>query len=258
MRFENVFFISYPKSHLSNLIKMPKNTFTFKQFTINQEYCAMKVCTDACILGASTTVENVKNILDIGTGTGLLALMLAQKSDAKIDAVEIDESAYNQALGNVSESKFREKIRIYHQDIRAYSASEKQYDLIISNPPFYQKSLQSPDNQANKALHAVELSLEELISSVARLLKSDGRFVVLLPPYEVEKLIDLARKKALYLSKKILIQHDESKPVFRIIATFINTQTTDYQEDSLLIHEKNSKSYSEKFTNLLKDYYVIF
>jgi tRNA1Val (adenine37-N6)-methyltransferase len=236
---------------------MPKNSFTFKQFTIHQDRCAMKVCTDACILGASTDVENVKNVLDIGTGTGLLALMLAQRIDAKIDAVEIEENACSQAISNVSESKFKDKITIYHQDIKSYF-SPNDYDLIISNPPFYQKSLKSPDSQTNKALHAVELTFDELIESVIRLLKPDGRFVVLLPPFEVEKLIDIAQKKELYLSKKILIRHDESMPIFRIIATFRNLQIPDYQEETLVIHEKNSKTYSENFRALLQNYYLIF
>jgi tRNA1Val (adenine37-N6)-methyltransferase len=236
---------------------MPKNSFTFKHFTIHQDRCAMKVCTDACILGASTDVENVKNILDIGTGTGLLALMLAQRSNAQIDAVEIEKSAYSQAVGNIDESNFSDKINVCHQDIKSY-ISTIHYDLIISNPPFYQKSLQSPDSQANKALHAVTLTFDDLIESVVRLLKPNGRFVVLLPPFEAEKLIQLAQKKDLYLSKKTLIRHDESKPVFRIIATFQNIQMLDYQEETLVIHEKNSKTYSEKFRVLLKDYYLIF
>lgn len=236
---------------------MPKNSFTFKHFTIHQDRCAMKVCTDACILGASTDVENAKKILDIGTGTGLLALMLAQRTDAKIDAVEIEENAYSQALNNVSKSRFKDKITVYHQDIKLYYVTNG-YDLIISNPPFYQKSLKSPDSQTNKALHAVELTFDELIASVKRLLKLNGRFVVLMPPFEVEKLIDIAQKKELYLSKKILIRHDESKHVFRIIATFENLQVLDYQESTLVIHEKDSKTYSDKFRTLLKDYYLIF
>lgn len=236
---------------------MPKNSFTFKQFTVQQDRCAMKVCTDACIFGASIDVKNVKNVLDIGTGTGLLVLMLAQRTDAKIDGVEIEENAYNQAVNNVLESKFINKITVYHQSIQSYYVTNG-YDLIISNPPFYQKSLKSPDSQTNKALHAVELTFEELIDSVKRLLKPEGRFMVLLPPFEAEKLIDIAQKKELYLSKKILIRHDESKPIFRIIATFQNLTKPDYQEEILVIHEKDSNTYSESFRTLLKDYYLIF
>lgn len=236
---------------------MPKNSFTFKQFTINQDRCAMKVCTDACILGASTDVENVNTILDIGTGTGLLSLMLAQRTNAQIDAVEIDEDAYQQAVMNVKESRFSEKIEVYHQRIQDFTTTET-YDLIISNPPFYQQSLKSSDVKANKALHAVELSLDELIDSVLRLLSINGKFVVLLPPFEIEKLIRIAQKKGLYLSKKMLIRHDESKPIFRVIATFLTQKVHNLEEKTLIIHKEDGKTYSDEFRALLKDYYLIF
>lgn len=236
---------------------MPKNSFTFKQFTINQDRCAMKVCTDACILGASTEVVYVNRILDIGAGTGLLSLMLAQRTNAQIDAVEIDEDAYQQALMNVETSKFAEKINVHHQRIQDF-ISIKGYDLIISNPPFYQQSLKSPDAKANKALHAVELSLDELIDSVLRLLTIEGKFVVLLPPFEIEKLIQIAQKKGLYLSKKMSIRHNESKPIFRVIATFQTSQVSDLAEKTLIIHDEDGKTYSNEFRDLLKDYYLIF
>lgn len=236
---------------------MPKNSFTFKQFTINQDRCAMKVCTDACILGASTDIENVNRILDIGTGTGLLSLMLAQRTNAQIEAVEIDEDAYQQAIMNVKTSIFVEKIKVYHQRIQDFISTEN-YDLIISNPPFYQQSLKSSDAKANKALHAVELSFDDLIDSVLRLLSVDGKFVVLLPPFEIEKLIQIAQKKGLYLSKKMSIRHDESKPIFRVIATFLTKKVHDLEEKTLIIHTEDGKTYSNEFRDLLKDYYLIF
>ncbi|MDZ7936081.1 MAG: methyltransferase [Emticicia sp.] len=236
---------------------MPKNSFTFKQFTINQDRCAMKVCTDACILGASTEVENVNRILDIGTGTGLLSLMLAQRTNAQIEAVEIDKDAYSQAVMNIKESVFSEKIKIFHQRIQEFNPTAK-YDLIISNPPFYQQSLKSSDAKTNKALHAVELSFDDLIDSVLRLLSLGGRFVVLLPPFEIEKLIQIAQKKGLYLSKKMSISHDESKPVFRVIATFLTQKVYNLEEKSLIIHNEDGKTYSNEFRDLLKDYYLIF
>lgn len=236
---------------------MPKNSFTFKQFTINQDRCAMKVCTDACILGASTVVENVNNILDIGTGTGLLSLMLAQRTNAQIDAVEVDEDAYQQAVMNVKVSQFAEKIEVHHQRIQDFTSTET-YDLVISNPPFYQQSLKSTDAKANKALHAVELSFDDLIDSVLRLLSIDGRFVVLLPPFEIEKLIRIAQKKGLYLSKKMSIRHDESKPIFRVIATFMTQKIHNLEEETLIIHNEDGKAYSNEFRDLLKDYYLIF
>lgn len=236
---------------------MPKNSFTFKQFTINQDRCAMKVCTDACIFGASTDVENVNNILDIGTGTGLLSLMLAQRSNAQIDAVEVDEDAYQQAVMNVQVSSFSEKVKVYHKRIQDFSSTET-YDLIISNPPFYQQSLKSTDAKTNKALHAVELSFDDLIDSALRLLSIDGKFVVLLPPFEIEKLIQIAQKKGLYLSKKMSIRHDESKPIFRVIATFRTQKIHNLEEETLIIHNNDGKTYSNEFRDLLKDYYLIF
>lgn len=236
---------------------MPKNSFTFKQFTVYQDQCGMKVCTDACIFGASIDTKNAQRILDIGTGTGVLSLMLAQRTDAKIDAVEIDESAYQQAISNVEKSNFSQKISVFHQKIQDFEPSFR-YDLIISNPPFYQKSLKSADAQTNKALHAVELSLEELVEAVIRLLNPNGQFIVLLPPFEIEKLIQFAQKKGLYLSKKIMIRHNASKPVFRVIATFSNTQIQDIEESTLVIHEEDMKNYSAEFRELLKDYYLIF
>lgn len=236
---------------------MPKNSFTFKQFTITQDRCAMKVCTDACIFGASTDVENVNRILDIGTGTGLLSLMLAQRTNAQIEAVEIDEDAYQQAVMNVKTSPFSEKITIFHQRTQDFVGISN-YDLIVSNPPFYQQSLKSADAKANKALHAVELSFDDLIDSVIRLLSLDGKFVVLLPPFEIEKLIQIAQKKGLYLSKKLLIRHDESKAIFRVIATFQTSQIPDLEEKTLIIHKKDGKTYSNEFRDLLKDYYLIF
>ena len=114
---------------------MPKNSFTFKQFTINQDLCAMKVCTDACVFGASTEVENVNRILDIGTGTGLLSLMLAQRTNAQIDSVEIDEDTYQQAVMNVEVSKFAKNIKVHHQRIQNFE-STKNAEKIIDMIPF--------------------------------------------------------------------------------------------------------------------------
>jgi len=217
----------------------------------------MKVCTDACVFGASTEVENVNRILDIGTGTGLLSLMLAQRSKAQIDSVEIDEDAYQQAVMNVKISKFAKNIEVHHQRIQNFE-STKNYDLIISNPPFYQQSLKSTDAKANKALHAVELSFDDLIDSVLKFLSIEGEFAVLLPPFEIEKLIQIAQKKGLYLSKKMSIRHDETKPVFRVIATFLTQKVNDLEEKTLIIHNQDGRSYSNEFRDLLKDYYLIF
>ena len=132
------------------------------------------------------------------------------------------------------------------------------YDLIISNPPFYQNSLQSLDNQANTAIHAVELTFEELVEAVARLLNSDGRFVVLLPPFETEQLSQISAKFGLFVNHQLQIKHDKSKPVFRIITTFSRMQLPDYQVVMLIIWEEDGKFYSEDFREIMKDYYTVF
>jgi len=227
----------------------------------------MKVCTDACILGAYAEVENAQRILDIGAGTGLLSLMTAQRTEARIDAIEIDYDAYQQALINISESKFAHKINISHQSIQLFTPADglESFDVIVSNPPFYQNSLQSPDTQVNKALHAATLSLDELMESATRLLKPNGQFIVLLPPFESKTLATLAQKKHLSLSRELSIRHDSTKPVFRVISTYIKAenhnavhQQAGHEEDILDIYNTGSNVYSDKFRELLRDYYIIF
>lgn len=223
----------------------------------------MKVCTDACMLGAYADASNARRILDIGTGTGLLSLMLAQRSNATIEAVEIDDDAYAQALANVEGSSFADKITLFHESIQAFSHRHQQaarmpYDLIISNPPFYQNSLQSPDSQTNKALHAATLTFDELTAAVKNLLSPDGTFIVLLPPFEAGQLTEAAQKKALYLSEKLLIQHNPQKAVFRHILSFGRNPVSEHREYTLSIHEKNTNTYTDKFRQLLSDYYTIF
>lgn len=223
----------------------------------------MKVCTDACVLGACADATYAQRILDIGTGTGLLSLMLAQRSKATIDAVEIDNDAYAQAQANIAESQFAHKIKLCHQSIQEFShqhtiTANMPYDLIISNPPFYQNSLQSPDVQTNKALHATTLTFDELIEAVINLLSPDGSFVVLLPPFEAQQLTEVAQKKALYLSEKLLIQHNPQKAVFRHILSFGKKPVSEHREDTLAIHEYGTNTYSDKFRELLSDYYTIF
>jgi tRNA1Val (adenine37-N6)-methyltransferase len=221
----------------------------------------MKVCTDACILGAYADVLNTAKILDIGTGTGLLSLMLAQRSKATIDAVEIDDDAYAQAKVNIAESLFADRISLHHQSIQTFSRQHQEnhpYDLIISNPPFYQNSLQSPDLQTNKALHAATLTFDELIEAVINLLSLDGRFIVLLPPFEADQLTGVAQKNGLYLWDKLQIKHNWQKAVFRHILSFGKSPVSEYTKDTLVIHTENSNAYSDKFRQLLSDYYTIF
>lgn len=235
---------------------MPANThFSFKQFTIHQDQTAMKVTTDACILGSYTDVKGAKNILDIGTGTGLLSLMLAQKNDAQIDAIEINESAYNQAITNINQSIFKDTITVYNTSIQEF-ITKTLYDLIISNPPFFQNHLKSETESRNNSLHTDTLSFEDLLEVVLRLLNPNGTFVVLLPLYESSVFEQLSISKELYPQKKLMIRHRKGSKILRIITTFGRIKKEIINEE--LIIKNPDESYTTDFQGLLKDYYLIF
>jgi tRNA1Val (adenine37-N6)-methyltransferase len=231
--------------------------FSFKQFTVHQADTAMKVTTDACILGAYVPVIEAKNILDIGTGTGLIAMMLAQRSCAKIDAVEIEQSAYFQAISNVENSFFKGKINIFHTSIQDfYPKATKQYDLIVSNPPFFQNHLKSERTARNNSLHTDTLSFEDLLDAALGLLEPTGTFVVLLPAYETAIFEALATNKGLNIHKKLLIHHRQGTKILRIITTF-GFEKTQMKTETLFIKDSDEE-YSDDFRQLLKEYYLIF
>ena len=239
---------------------MPANThFSFKKFTIHQDQTAMKVTTDACILGAYTTVDKTEKILDIGTGTGLVAMMLAQRSDAQIDAVEIDINAYNQAYCNIHESIFKEQISVFNSSIQSFAEHfeyQNQYDLIVSNPPFFQNHLKSATVSRNNSLHTDTLSFEDLLEAVLRLLSPNGTFVVLLPAYESSVFEQLSVSKELYPHKKLTIRHRKGSKILRIITTFGRIKKEILNQE--LIIKNPDESYSPDFQLLLKEYYLIF
>src|SRR4051794_14751191 len=191
----------------------------------------MKVCTDACLFGAWVTEEvksknlKIRNVFDIGTGTGLLPLMFAQKNpSAIIDAVEIDEAASLQAKENFEASPWRESLHIYNTSIQ-YFHTKKKYDLIISNPPFFENDLKSTDIKRNLALHSSELSWEELLDIIKKLLKEDGLFAVLLPYHRTEQFIKSATQQSFYLTQKILVNQTCKHHYFRSILLFAKKAT---------------------------------
>ena len=235
--------------------KMANTHFTFKQFTIHQNQTAMKVTTDACILGAYTDVKGATTILDIGTGTGLLSLMLSQRIEAKIDAIEIDEDAYNQALMNLNGSIFKDRITVFNTSLQDFETTNI-YNLIISNPPFFQNHLKSETISRNNSLHTDTLSFEDLLSSVLRLLTYNGTFVVLLPAYESSVFEELSISRGLYPQKKLRIRHRKESKILRIITTFGRIKNEIFNEE--LIIKNPDESYTPDFQALLKDYYLIF
>ncbi|GAB3992219.1 methyltransferase [Spirosoma daeguense] len=237
--------------------------FQFKQFTIHQERAAMKVCTDACVLGAYADVGVGGRILDIGTGTGLLALMAAQRNgSAHIDAVEIDTDATAQARDNVADSPFSNRVNVAQKRIQDVDATLL-YDRILTNPPFYTNHLRSPDAAINRALHTGDLPFGELVDAVKRLLKSDGEWWVLLPPYEMSKLIELAEMQNLYPFHRLALRHRATKPVFRMITGFSVGKPVQLSESTLDIYgtspqDCSKEAYTSEFRALLRDFYLIF
>ncbi len=234
---------------------MPNSYFTFKQFTIHQDQTSMKVTTDACILGAYADVKKTTNILDIGTGTGLLSLMLAQRAEAKIDAVELNEYAYNQSLININNSYFKGKITVYRTSIQNFR-TDNLYDLIISNPPFFQNHLKAENESRNNSLHTDTLSFTDLLETVLRLLIFNGTFIVLLPAYESSVFEQLAISQELYPQKKLMIHHREGSKILRIITTFGRLKKDIINEE--LIIKNPDESYTPDFKRLLKNYYLAF
>lgn len=238
---------------------MPGTSFAFKQFIIKQDKCAMKVGTDAVLLGAWVFPNGSKQILDIGTGTGVVALMLAQKTEAHIDAIDIDKNAFNQASENVSESKFSNQISVIHSSLQDYSKiASKKYNLIVTNPPYFEQSLKSSDEQRSFARHADVLPFEELIEGVIKLLDVKGKFCVILPTLEAEKFRALAQKKGLFLSKLLRVKSKVNKDTDKRHLMQFEFTPTEFSEKTIAIELDERHHYTDDYKQLTKDYYLNF
>ena len=219
----------------------------------------MKVCTDACLFGAwvaNKLVQNkitAKNILDIGCGTGLLSLMLAQKTNAVIDSVEIDASAFDQAKQNISLSSWKEKIQLYHNSINNFEPLTR-YDFIICNPPFYEDQLKSKDESRNTAMHSSSLSFAELVAAIKLHLCITGTAALLLPYSIVDKFEELLNKEKLFIFEKLNVKHSPHHPFFRTCILVSNKEIIS-SENSLSIKGAD-QFYTFEFVELLKDYYL--
>lgn len=238
---------------------MPNNYFQFKKFIIHQDKCSMKVCTDSCLFGAWIAnkivqkIFNPKNILDIGTGTGLLSLMLAQKTNAQIDAVEIENNAYEQASENFKLSPWQERLKIFHADIKRWNAPRK-YDLVISNPPFYENDLASENEGKNISKHSGTLLLKELLSAINNFLNEDGIFAVLTPAHRTQWIESIAQSSSLFVKEKINVQQTTRHNYFRTM--FLLQKKKSDAVNGILSIKNDKNDYTTEFTGLLKDYYL--
>lgn len=238
---------------------MANSFFQFKQFTVHQDRCAMKVGTDGVLLGAWTNIDNAARILDIGTGTGLIALMLAQRSTAKIDAVDIDKEAFIQAKENSKASPFAERIDVIHSSIEAFAVSHPMisYDLIVSNPPYFISSLKSPDKQRTVARHTDSLSLNTLLEESCRLLNPEGRIALILPYDQEKTLLSLALSTGLRIIRTTTVYPTpESKPK-RLLVELARTSSSHktIEADSLTI-EISRHQYTPEYKELTKAFYL--
>lgn len=233
---------------------MSNTYFQFKKFIVHQDKCAMKVGTDGVLLGAWADVTNAAQILDVGTGTGLVALMLAQRADnAFITAVEIDKNAALQAEENINLSQWKQRMEVLQTDFRKLS-TDKKYDLIVSNPPYFTNSLQSPDDKRNSARHDNQLTHSELLSKCSELLSPSGKLAVIVPVNVCENIKQSANSNGLYLSRQTNIVTVPGKEPKRCLMEFSRADTP-CSVTSLVIEEKRHV-YSNEFKELLKDFYL--
>lgn len=234
---------------------MSETTFHFREFTIQQDKCAMKVSTDAVLLGSWVNAINAKRILDIGTGTGIIALMLAQKTDAIIDAIDIDENAYHQSRENFEISPWHKRLSTKHQCFQEFSKiHQEKYDLIVTNPPYFHHASKPVAESRSNARHSEALTFDELVEGVSRLLTSDGRFCLILPYREGMEFMDKAQRKGLFCHHLLRIKTKAQRTEKRVIMEF-GFQFDILTEKEIIIQQENG-SFTGEYINLTSEYYL--
>lgn len=236
---------------------MSTKPFHFKEFSIIQDKTAMKVGTDGVLLGAWVTIENeMTSVLDIGTGTGLIALQIAQKSDCEIiDAIEIEPNAYEQAVENFENSPWADRLFCYHASLKNFVIEmDDKYDLIISNPPYYRDTYKNLEQKRAMARHTESLSFEDLLSATAKLLTPKGNCAFVIPFHEEDKFLKIASKFNLYPTKILRVKGNNESPVKRTLLQLSFKKTI--AKTDILIIETERHIYTKKYKNLVKEYYL--
>ena len=232
--------------------------FTFKQFSIEQDKTAMKVGTDGVLLGSWAPIDhNPFSILDIGAGTGIIALMLAQRTSAEqIDALEIDEEAYEQAVDNFENSPWGDRLFCFHAGLDEFiEEPEDEYDLIVSNPPFYAEDYKTENDQRDLARFQDAMPFEELIEAADLLLSENGIFAVILPFKEEQKFISLAKEFELYPTKITHVKGTPKSEIKRSLLAFSRNENQEFDIDELII-EIDRHVYTPEYIELTKDFYL--
>lgn len=236
--------------------------FEFKRFRIEDDLCAQKVCTDSILLGSWVSITTGARVLDIGSGCGLLAIMLAQRCDGQvtIDGIELDQQAYLQSISNSQNCPWPDAINFYHADINEYGCEEG-YDVIVSNPPYFNHSLKGPNDKRNQARHTDSLTFEQMLSCVDRLLSANGYFSVVLPTAGANKLQSIAANFNLQLTKRLQICTVIGKSSklqlmrFSRVQSAANDEFTGLIDGQLVIRDTNGH-YSSQFIALTQNFYL--
>lgn len=236
---------------------MSKPSFRFKQFTIQQDRCALKVGTDGVLFGAWIDYRSATRILDIGTGTGVLALIAAQRApQASVDAVEIDDAAARQATENAAASPWSDRVRVHRMDVRRMNASEP-FDLIICNPPYYAGYSTAADERVGLAKHSDELLFDELVAAVERLLSGHGRFAVIIPLNREKEFVRLAGGNGLKPVRRCVVKYVAHRPAKRVLLEF-DRSGAEVKEEELTIENTGPFDYTPAYRALISDLMLNF
>ncbi|WP_179343346.1 tRNA1(Val) (adenine(37)-N6)-methyltransferase [Winogradskyella ursingii] len=231
--------------------------FQFKQFTVNQDRCAMKIGTDGVLLGAWTSVaHNPYNVLDIGAGTGILSLMIAQRSNAEqIEAIEIDDDAFEQCAENFENSPWNDRLFCFHASLLEYiEAVDEKFDLIICNPPFYSEDYKTDNKARDLARFSDAMPMEHIIFAVINFLSDNGKFSIIIPHKEEEKFIEEANLISLFPNRILRVRGNEKSELKRSLIEFSYSESP--VNISELIIETERHHYTEDYINLTKDFYL--
>jgi tRNA1Val (adenine37-N6)-methyltransferase len=241
---------------MSNSPKVKNHTFQFKQFSVSDKNCGMKIGTDGVLLGAIAAGVRCTNVLDIGTGCGLIGLMIAQKQNATIDCIDIDPLSYSDAKTNIENSPWSSRLRLFKTSFQEFTKfSTKKYNLIVCNPPFFHNSLKTSSLKRNTARHSDSLSYKELFDGVAKILDDSGAFLIIFPSSQKSDVNIIIENLELFVNEEYLIRPNPEKDVHRVILS-ISKKKQPVVKYEFAIETGIRHQYSEEYKILTQDYYL--
>ena len=238
---------------------MANSYFSFKQFTVRHDRCAMKVGTDGVLLGAWINVQGAGRIVDVGTGSGLIAIMMAQRCDAVIDGVEIDADACSQARENATACPWNDRITLHHDSIQHYAGiTDTQYQIVVANPPYFRNSLKPASTMRTQARHDTTLNYESLLHCASKLLAPEGRLAVIIPANAITGFTELAYFQGLFPVRQTLVRARPGKAYSRCLAEFSGNRDQPADNRELIIRGQDGKEFTDDYRMLTKAYYLNF